>query len=79
MNDLWKFDGTSWTWVFGTVDGTANFGTKGVASPSNIPGGRYYATSFPAVSNSFWLFGGYGFANTTGSIFFFLISNIKAI
>src|SRR5260370_31459256 len=36
LNDLWKFDGTNWTWVSGSdlINQPGVFGTKGVASRS---------------------------------------------
>lgn len=62
LDDLWKFDGTRWTWISG--DGTANsiavYGTKGVSSPTNKPGGREAAVSWIDQSNRLWLFGGSG-------------------
>jgi len=32
LNDLWKFDGTNWTWVKGSTNGNAGgvYGTQGV-------------------------------------------------
>jgi N-acetylneuraminic acid mutarotase len=63
LNDLWKFDGTNWTWVSG--DSTANqsgiYGTKGVAAASNIPGGREGSISWTDSSGNLWLFGGNGY------------------
>jgi N-acetylneuraminic acid mutarotase len=62
LNDLWKFDGTNWTWVSGSNTGGQNgsYGTKGVAAASNIPGGRLDAVSWIDSSNTLWLFGGAG-------------------
>ena len=44
LNDLWKFDISTqlWTWVVGsnTVDQPGVYGTKGVPSPTNVPGAR---------------------------------------
>lgn len=61
-NDLWKFDGSRWTWVSG--DNTANqsgiYGTKGVASDNNKPGGRWGSISWIDLSGNLWLFGGMG-------------------
>jgi hypothetical protein len=60
FNDLWKFDGTQWAWVSGanvaTLYGT--YGTKGIASPFNVPGARDTAVSWIDSSNNLWLFGG---------------------
>jgi hypothetical protein len=62
LNDLWRFDGTTWMWVSGsnstTVDG--NYGTKGIASPSNVPGARRGSTGWIDRDGNFWLFGGDG-------------------
>jgi hypothetical protein len=60
LNDLWKFDGTYWTWVAGTntVNDTSVFGIKGTAASSNIPGGRQLAIGFSDSSNNQWIFGG---------------------
>ena len=65
LNDLWKFNPVSnqWTWVSG--DNTGNnlgvYGTKGVAAPTNKPGGRQDAISWIDASGKLWLFGGYYF------------------
>jgi hypothetical protein len=67
LNDLWKFDGTNWTWMNPThVPATetnvinqqgiydATLGTPG-------PGARYYASAWVDISGNMWLFGGYGY------------------
>jgi hypothetical protein len=63
LNDLWKFDGTNWTWVSG--DSKANqrgdYGTKGVAASTNKPGARYGSISWTDSKGNLWLFGGYGY------------------
>jgi N-acetylneuraminic acid mutarotase len=62
LNDLWKFDGTNWTWVSGatTTNQSGNYGTKGAAAASNVPGARYNAISWIDSNNNLWLFGGVG-------------------
>jgi N-acetylneuraminic acid mutarotase len=67
-NDLWMFDGTAWTWMSGasTVYQVGNYGTKGVAAPTNVPGARSGAPSFVDVTGAFWLFGGIG-SDSTGA------------
>jgi N-acetylneuraminic acid mutarotase len=62
LNDLWKFDGTNWTWVSGSNVGTQSgvYGTKGTPSASNVPGARNSAISWTDSSGSLWLFGGGG-------------------
>ncbi|HLY75471.1 MAG TPA: fibronectin type III domain-containing protein [Planctomycetota bacterium] len=61
-NDLWKFDGTNWTWISGsnTTDQTGTYGTKGVGAPANIPGARAMGAGWMDSSGRFWLFGGNG-------------------
>jgi len=66
LNDLWKFDGTDWTWVTG--DSARNqcgvYGTREVAADTNKPGGRYMHISWRDGSGNFWLFGGRGYDST---------------
>jgi hypothetical protein len=61
FNDLWKFDGTNWTWVSGsdTPNQSGVYGTKGVADPNNVPGAREGSLSWIDGGGSLWLFGGY--------------------
>jgi N-acetylneuraminic acid mutarotase len=61
LNDLWKWDGTTWTWLSGstTVGQASVYGTLGVASPSNVPGARSWATTWADKQGNLWLFGGY--------------------
>ena len=69
MNDLWKFNGVNWACILGnsTVNQFGIYGTKGIASSSNIPGSRYYPISWIDSNNNLWLFGGVGYA-TNGNI-----------
>jgi N-acetylneuraminic acid mutarotase len=62
LNDLWKFDGTDWTWISGSnsTDQPGVYGTIGIASPDNVPGARGYAISWIDSHDNLWLFGGYG-------------------
>ena len=66
LNDLWKFDGTSWTWVSGSsiINQAGVYGTKGEASSDNVPGARYRSISWTDGSGSLWLFGGRGYDST---------------
>jgi len=70
LNALWKFDTTrlEWIWVSGSdhADAQASYGTKGAASPSNVPGARRSAFSWQGASGELWLFGGYGFSAASG-------------
>lgn len=62
LNDLWKFDGTQWTWVSGTntLGAAGVYGTQGTGSTSNSPGARLYSVSAIDSSGNVWVFGGYG-------------------
>ena len=61
LNDLWRWDGTQWTWISGsnTVDQSGTFGTQGIADAANVPGARRDAVSWIDTSGDLWLFGGY--------------------
>jgi len=63
LNDLWKFDGSNWTWVSGSniVNQSGNYGTQGVPAASNVPGARWGAVSWIDISGRLWLFGGAGY------------------
>jgi N-acetylneuraminic acid mutarotase len=62
LNDLWKFDGTNWTWMSGanTINQPGTWGTKGTAASTNVPSARQYGTSGVDSMGNFWLFGGGG-------------------
>jgi len=70
LNDLWEFTPSTgkWTWISGGNSvGAKNsgakgvYGSKGVTSTANIPGGRDFPSSWIDASGDFWLFGGNGF------------------
>ncbi|WP_421879747.1 T9SS type A sorting domain-containing protein [Marinoscillum sp.] len=63
LNDLWKWDGTNWTWISGnnSIDGFGDYGVKGTPSSTNLPGARNRAMSWIDDSNNLWLFGGYAY------------------
>ena len=54
-----------WAWMGGSqaVDKTGIYGTKGVASAGNMPGGRGWSCAWSDASGNFWLFGGLGWAS----------------
>jgi len=61
LNDMWKWNGSIWTWTAGsdTSGATGTYGNKGEGSSTTVPGAR---RSFSSVTNSkgnFWLFGGW--------------------
>jgi hypothetical protein len=71
-NDLWKWDGTNWTWVSGSAgeNQPGHHGEKGVAAPGNVPGARFEPVPWTDASGNLWLFGGDGFdsAGVSGSL-----------
>ncbi len=76
LNDLWKFTPATneWVWMGGSsavpcslCGSPGVYGTLGVPSAGNIPGGRNSASNWTDSSGQFWLFGGLGF-DAVGSI-----------
>jgi|GEM_PF-815088 len=67
LSDLWKWDGTDWTWVAGPdVGGQPGiYGSLGVAAPENRPGARSAASAWADAAGNLWLFGGNGFGATS--------------
>lgn len=65
LNDLWKYDASTGTWMWVSGDDVANqpgvYGTRGVASQSNKPGARESSVSWIDSSDKLWLFGGAGY------------------
>jgi N-acetylneuraminic acid mutarotase len=66
LNDLWKYSNGEWTWEAGSNLANQNgvYGTEGMASAANGPGGRNAASTWTDTSGALWLFGGTGY--TTG-------------
>lgn len=60
LNDLWRFDGVSWTWVSGSFETghQGEYGIQGVSAPQNVPPARSGAASWIDHSGNLWLFGG---------------------
>lgn len=60
LNDLWKFDGTNWTWISGSkvINQPGIYGEKRVADPNNIIGSRHRAVSWIDSKKNLYLFGG---------------------
>jgi hypothetical protein len=65
--DLWKFDGSDWTWMAGDMvpDAIGVYGAKGVANTSNQPGAKIECAAWFDNSDNFWLFGGEGVTSAT--------------
>ncbi|MFX0135142.1 MAG: Kelch repeat-containing protein [Candidatus Hodarchaeota archaeon] len=72
LNDLWMFNMTSelWMWVSGSKYDIALgvYGTKGVPASGNVPGSRFFSSSWTDSDNNLWLFGGNGRASAGGSL-----------
>ena len=62
LNDLWKFDGINWTWVFGDEEQgrRGDYGIRGNTAGSNKPGSRFGGVSWTDSQDNLWLFGGLG-------------------
>ena len=63
LNDLWRWDGTNWTWISGSDTGgsSGTYGIKGTPDAANVPSARNDAVSWIDSNGDFWLFGGYGY------------------
>lgn len=70
MNDLWNYNPATgwWTWVNGpnTTADPGNYGTKGVAAPTNLPSSRRDPIAWIDRSGALWLFGGQSTFSGTG-------------
>ena len=70
LNDLWFFNtGTkAWTYVSGGANSNGTYGTKGSASPANVPGSRWGATGkWDSSTNTVLLFGGFGYDGSSST------------
>jgi N-acetylneuraminic acid mutarotase len=58
-----------WTWTEGlnTVNASGVYGMLGTAAGGNVPGARYWSSSWTDSSGNFWLFGGVGSGSTGGT------------
>ena len=67
LNDLWKYNISSneWTWISGSnlTDTIGRYGTRGVASPENIPGSRVICATWIDLQENLWFFGGFGYSS----------------
>jgi len=65
LNDLWKYNTSTneWTWMKGSnlANQVGIYGSQGIYSATNIPGGRKGASSFKDGLGNLWVFGGYGY------------------
>lgn len=65
-NDLWKFNtnASQWTRINGSTP--ISYGTQGVSSNTNMPGGKEFGVSWIDASGLVWLFGGFGSTSSSG-------------
>lgn len=65
LSDLWRFDGTAWTWLGGNqkVNFGPSHGTLGTPAAGNAPGSRAWSCAWHDGA-ALWLFGGEGFDST---------------
>ncbi len=70
LNDLWEYSNGEWTWISGSSAANQNgvYGTQGVASVGNVPGGRSAGLGWADDSGDFWVFAGAGFPASGSSI-----------
>jgi N-acetylneuraminic acid mutarotase len=71
LNDLWKYNPSTneWTWIKGnnTINVNGTYGPKGLAFPSNNPGGREFMAIWKdPATNVAWMFGGGGYGTSGG-------------
>lgn len=64
IGDLWRFDGTFWTWLWGDASVLFGsplpvFGTQGVSSPLNGPGITIQGHCGITSNGDLWFFGGF--------------------
>ncbi len=62
----------TWAWISGSnqVNQAGTYGNKGSASASNVPGGRYDASTWTDASGNLWMFGGSPGGSATGPTIF---------
>jgi hypothetical protein len=70
LNDLWEYNiaTNAWTYHVGGGNQPGVYGTQGVASANNLPGGRWGASGrMDPATGTIWLFGGFGCDSTVSS------------
>src|SRR5262249_33828327 len=64
-NDLWEYTPSTgqWSWMSGSSAGNqwGTYGTLGVPTAENVPGGHSGAAIWTDASGNIWLFGGVGY------------------
>jgi hypothetical protein len=70
LNDLWEYNiaTNAWTYYTGGANQPGVYGTQGVVSVNNLPGGRWGASGrMDPATGTIWLFGGFGCDSTVAS------------
>jgi hypothetical protein len=72
LNDFWKYSpfSNTWTWVKGdnAIDHLGVYGVQGQANVLNKTGARQGSVSWTDNTGNLWLFGGYGFDDSTSGV-----------
>jgi len=72
LNDFWKYSPftNNWTWVKGdnTIDQLGVYGIQGQSCIDNKTGSRQGSVSWTDNTGNLWLFGGYGYDDSTSGI-----------
>ena len=80
-SDVWKYDVTlnEWVWMAGQSGSNAPpvYGTMGVSSPTNTPGGRNAYGAWSDLSGNFWLFGGGTIGTSFGDLWKLDLSTLE--
>jgi hypothetical protein len=71
-NDLWRYNPATgaWAWISGSrydqiMTPAGVYGTQGVASVGNVPGGRTNGAAWVDSMGNLWLFGGYAYMSNS--------------
>ncbi|MBK9283845.1 MAG: T9SS type A sorting domain-containing protein [Sphingobacteriaceae bacterium] len=71
LDDVWRFNPSTleWTWMKGSnlINQNGNYGTIGVSSATNNPGGRRRPISWIDPSGLVWMLGGFGYPASGGT------------
>jgi hypothetical protein len=71
-NDLWRYRPSTleWTWISGSniTKQLGVYGNQGNGSANNVPGARYFSSSWTDSQGNFWLFGGLGYGNSVAQL-----------
>lgn len=73
LNDLWKYTSATgqWTWESGSdlASQSGIYGTQGVSTSGNVPGGRSGGDLWLDTNGNLWVFGGNGYSASSSTGF----------